>query len=145
VLPLDYAVYSKRVGVFIEELGALPGVKEHLDLAPLRAAERKWAQAAASLEPVLARAESDTALARRVNAALRGAEQQWLLANGLPGRPWMKHALYAPKETYAAMKFPGVRGAVDAKDWPLAKAQLALLVQRMDAVTEVLLRVQRRN
>ena len=50
-----------------------------------------------------------------MNAGLRAIEQQWLLADGLPGRPWFKHALYAPKYTYAAMEFPGVREAIDAR------------------------------
>ena len=139
VLPLDYALYAKRVGGFIEELAAVPGAKEHLDLAPLRAAQRRWAAAAAALEPVIARAEArGGAEAERVNAMLRSVEQRWLLAAGLPGRPWFKHALYAPKYTYAAMEFPGVREAVDRGDWAVARAQLALVVERMTAVAEAL-------
>ena len=126
----------------IADLRAVPGVKEHLDLAPLRVAQRRWAAAAAALEPVLTRAQSGSAAnADRVNSALRAIEQQWLLADGLPGRPWFKHALYAPKYTYAAMEFPGVREAVDGGNWPVAQAQLKLLVERMNAVAKAVERI----
>jgi N-acetylated-alpha-linked acidic dipeptidase len=136
VLPLTYAMYAERVRVFVDELAAVPGVKEHLDLAPLRAACERWSKAALALEPGITRAESrGVSGAAPVNAALVKVEQSWLLPDGLPGRPWFKHALYAPKYTYAAMEFPGVREAVDKGDWTLARAQLALLVQRVDAVT----------
>ena len=65
-------------------------------------------------------------------------EANFILPEGIPGRPWFKHSLYAPKYTYAALEFPGVREAVDAGDWTLAKQQLGLLVQRMTAVAKAL-------
>jgi N-acetylated-alpha-linked acidic dipeptidase len=139
VAPFDYATYAERVGGFISDLAAVPGVKQHLDLNALRAAQQRWLANAKALEPALARARAKGgAAADRMNAGLRAVEQQWLLADGLPGRPWFKHALYAPKYTYAALEFPGVREAVDGGDWPLAKKQLALLVERMNAVAKAL-------
>ena len=53
VLPLDYATYAERVGGFIDDLAAVPGVKQHLDLNALRggaaalARERQGARAGA--------------------------------------------------------------------------------------------------
>ena len=139
VLPVDYVTYATRVGGFIDDLAAVPGVKQHLDLGALRAAQQRWLANAKALEPKLEQArKKGGAAADQLNAGLRGIEQQWLLADGLPGRRWFKHSLYAPKYTYAAMEFPGVREAIDSGDWLLAKRQLALLVERMNAVAKAL-------
>ncbi|HSB54040.1 MAG TPA: transferrin receptor-like dimerization domain-containing protein, partial [Gemmatimonadales bacterium] len=74
------------------------------------------------------------------NRRLMAAERQWLLPEGIPGRPWFKHALYAPKFTYAAMELPGVREAVDAGDWSRAREELARVVGRVRAVSAALAR-----
>ena len=66
------------------------------------------------------------------------AERQWLLPEGIPGRPWFKHSLYAPKSTYAAMELPGVREAIDEGDWVRARREVARLVERVNAVSLVL-------
>ncbi|MFI5309956.1 MAG: transferrin receptor-like dimerization domain-containing protein, partial [Gemmatimonadales bacterium] len=50
-----------------------------------------------------------------------------------PGRPWFRHALYAPRPTYAAMMLPGIQEAVDGKDWALAASQAAALATRINA------------
>jgi N-acetylated-alpha-linked acidic dipeptidase len=139
VLPFDFERYAKRVGTFLDELGALSGVGDRLDLGPVRAAQRRWLEASVDLATVLATGfQGDAwpaAKTARVNQALREIEPQWRLTEGIPGRPWFKHVLYAPKYTYAAMELPGVREAVDASDWGRAKAQLAKLGERIEAVT----------
>ncbi len=139
ILPYDYRGYARRVGTFLDELNAIPGVAGNLDLGPARAAQRRWLEAAESLEAPLAAglqpAAWSAAKRARFNTALRGVEQQWLLSEGIPGRPWFKHALYAPKYTYAAMELPGIREAVDRSDWALARTQRARLVERIAAVT----------
>ncbi|OGU04461.1 MAG: hypothetical protein A2W29_05590 [Gemmatimonadetes bacterium RBG_16_66_8] len=73
-----------------------------------------------------------------MNDALRRVEQELLLADGIPARPWFKHALYAPKFTYAAMEFPGVREAVEQGNWTLAREQLGLLTERLRAVGDAI-------
>lgn len=78
---------------------------------------------------------------RRINDALRLAEREWILPEGIPGRPWFKHALYAPKFTYAALELPGVREAVDTSDWVVAQRELGRVVERIRAVTRVLRRM----
>jgi N-acetylated-alpha-linked acidic dipeptidase len=77
-------------------------------------------------------AARDARLAR-VNEAMRRVEQSLLVAEGIPGRPWFKHVLYAPKYTYAAMTLPGVQEAVDSGNWSVAKAQLTVLAARITA------------
>ena len=72
----------------------------------------------------------------KLNTALLRVEREFLLPEGIPGRPWFKHVLFAPRYTYAAMSLPGVREAAEARDWDLARRQLDLLVGRLRAVTE---------
>lgn len=70
-------------------------------------------------------------------------EQQFLLDDGIPGRPWFKHVLYAPRPTYAAMMLPGIQEAIDEGDPGRASAQAALLAARLNAVADLLERVSR--
>jgi N-acetylated-alpha-linked acidic dipeptidase len=141
VLPFDFSTYANRVGGFLGALDSLSGVGANLDLGAAKAAIAGWAAASGELELAMQRTLADPAAgdaAKRVammNEAIRTVEQQWLLTDGIPGRPWFKHALYAPKYTYAALELPGVREAIDAKDWPRARQELARLVQRITAVT----------
>lgn len=76
----------------------------------------------------------------RVNDALQRIERAFLLTDGLPSRPWFKHAIYAPGLTtgYACWPLPGVRQAVIDADAALLAAQLARLISRIDAATEAL-------
>jgi N-acetylated-alpha-linked acidic dipeptidase len=64
-------------------------------------------------------ARLDAARAARANAALRGAEQALLGRDGLPGRPWYRHLIYAPGlyTGYGAKTLPGVREAVEERRW----------------------------
>jgi N-acetylated-alpha-linked acidic dipeptidase len=57
---------------------------------------------------------SEAALAR-VNEKLTGIERAFLLPEGLPGRPWFKHAIYAPGVTtgYGAWPFPAIRQTME--------------------------------
>ena len=137
VLPYDIPLVAARVGAFIDQLSALPGVRDHLDMAPARAAHAAWRAAADTLDArarTTAAAAPSSAQAAALNEAMRVIEAAWLLDGGIPGRPWFKHALYAPKFTYAAMELPGVREGVDAGDWARAARELARLTERIDAV-----------
>jgi N-acetylated-alpha-linked acidic dipeptidase len=53
----------------------------------------------------------------RLNAALRDIDQTLLIPEGLPGRNWYKHAIYAPGRFtgYGAKTLPGVREAVEER------------------------------
>ena len=137
--PHDFTLYADRVGGFIGAIAAQPTAVAELDLTAVRAAQARWRSAAVELEVVLARRlASPSGAARRAalartNEAMRAVEQAFLATDGIPGRPWFKHVLYAPKYTYAAMTLPGVQEAIDASDWPRARAQLAVITARLDA------------
>ena len=65
----------------------------------------------------------------RLNQQLLQVESNWLYPDGIPGRPWFQHLLYASRYTYAHLEFPGLTEAVEKGDWKLA-AQQAELIER---------------
>ena len=50
-----------------------------------------------------------------LNRAIIGTERAFLHPAGIPGRPWYRHLIYAPKHTYAPELLPGVAEAIDAR------------------------------
>ena len=65
-------------------------------------------------------------------------ESNWLDPDGIPGRPWFQHLLYAARYTYAHLEFPGLTEAVEARDWDRAEAQAALLTAALAKNTQLL-------
>jgi N-acetylated-alpha-linked acidic dipeptidase len=61
-----------------------------------------------------------------VNALLRQSDQALLIPEGLPKRPWYQHSLYAPGlyTGYGVKTMPGVREAIEQKDWKQADEQI---------------------
>jgi N-acetylated-alpha-linked acidic dipeptidase len=57
-----------------------------------------------------------------VNKMLIESERKLTNAEGLPGRPWFKHQIYAPGfyTGYAVKTMPAVREAIELKQWKLA-------------------------
>ena len=83
----------------------------------------------------------------QLDRLLQGLEQTLTSDDGLPGRPWFKHLIYAPgKYTgYNAKTMPGVREAIEAMHWDEAGQYIAITAhaleaycQRLDAATKVL-------
>ncbi|MFZ4690810.1 MAG: transferrin receptor-like dimerization domain-containing protein, partial [Polymorphobacter sp.] len=69
---------------------------------------------------------------------LRDIDQTLLIPEGLPGRDWYKHALYAPGRFtgYGAKTLPGVREAVEERrfaDANLYAARTAAAIERFAA------------
>ncbi len=85
------------------------------------------AAAGARIETLLASAAPDRRAAAQLDEALMKTERAFLDARGLPGRPWYRHLLFAPKPTYAAEVLPGVTEALAARD----RKQLASQVSRL--------------
>src|SRR5207245_10677645 len=78
--------------------------------------------------------------AARLNLTLREAERALLIPEGLPNRPWYRHAIYAPGQYtgYAAVVIPGVNEAIDKKDAERTQQQLAALAAALNRAAKVL-------
>ena len=69
-----------------------------------------------------------------VNQKLARAERALTLPEGLPGRPWFQHQIYAPGmyTGYGVKTIPGVREAIDQKNWKQADEQIVRASQVLE-------------
>jgi hypothetical protein len=139
ILPLDVESYAASVRDFVRRLDDIPGAANHLELPRLVGAVRALRAAGRRLnwrvDRALASGSPTADVAQRVNRGLRQFEQNWLHEEGIPGRPWFKHLLYAPRYTYAAMTLPGITEAAEAGEWDRAAAQLSLVANAVERNT----------
>jgi N-acetylated-alpha-linked acidic dipeptidase len=72
-----------------------------------------------------------------INKKLLQAEQKLLLSDGLPSRPWFKHSIYAPGlyTGYGVKTLPGIREAIEQRDWKQAQKQIENASKAIDAYT----------
>ena len=126
VLPFDYAAYGRDLDVYLDEVEAMARLRSMaLDFAPLRAQARRLAALS------LPSPEGGPEVLRPRNEALLMAERDLTRPEGLPGRPWFQHLVYAPLPSYAAETLPGVREAILDADAARASAQAAVLGQAL--------------
>jgi N-acetylated-alpha-linked acidic dipeptidase len=113
-------------------------VPPHLDLAPLETAADRLAAAAEALDQAMAVPRAGVPAG--VNAALAACERRLLGPAGLPGRPWFRHVVYAPGLTtgYGVKTFPGVREAIERKQWQEAEAQAVRAAGALNGVADLL-------
>ena len=140
VLPYDYEVYAKEITKYLEaaqkKSSTTFGEKGPTFDAALAAGAR-FAKAAAAVNELRANPPADP---RALNTALRDTESALLLPNGLPRRPWFKHAIYAPADLrgYSASVIPGVNEAIDRKDVGATAEQLQSLTGVLNRAAETL-------
>jgi N-acetylated-alpha-linked acidic dipeptidase len=110
-----------------------------IQLAPLDLAARRLQQSARAFDaayarraaggfamPAAQRHELDTQVARMEQALTR--------ADGLPGRPWFQHMIYAPGMLtgYGVKTVPGVREAIEGRRWAEADRYAAITASVLD-------------
>ena len=69
---------------------------------------------------------------------LSGMEQALTAPEGLPGRPWFRHMLYAPGVLtgYGAKTLPGVREAIEGRRYDEARAYIAITARTLAAYAD---------
>ena len=89
---------------------------------------------------ILARQKAPPPDVTRLNQALLVTERELLVPEGLPHRPWFRHAIYAPGEYtgYAAVVIPGVNEAIDRGDSERVRQQLTTLSAVLERAAETL-------
>jgi N-acetylated-alpha-linked acidic dipeptidase len=106
-----------------------------MDFTALDSAVEKLKAAAADYAQASVKAPMLPADRRKqINDGLAVAERKLVSADGLPGRPWTKHLIYAPGTYtgYGASTLPGVREALEAGRFDEAKQQLGVLAQALN-------------
>lgn len=106
-----------------------------LDFSPLQNA---LLQLKKSTERVSVQLKKNPVAASKINLALAQAEQELLLADGLPRRSWYKHSLYAPGfyTGYGVKTLPGIREAIEQRNWKEAQDEIHLTAQAIERLAD---------
>jgi N-acetylated-alpha-linked acidic dipeptidase len=137
VAPFDYGAYASEIARAEDNLfsraAALPGASSILK--PVADASANFSEAAARAQDALADFSNEPAKESAINRDLVEVEQALLAPQGLSGRPWFKHTIFAPGSDtgYAAEILPGVNEALDRRD-------LAALQRESDSLAAALQR-----
>jgi len=139
LLPFDFGSYARHLRAFVDEL---PQGAARPELASLRAEAERFESAGRAfgeaIDAALASGHLDTETAAHVNRGIRQVETNWLHPEGIPGRPWFKHLLYAARYTYAHLELPGLTEAIEAGDAERAREQARRLADALRRNTALL-------
>jgi N-acetylated-alpha-linked acidic dipeptidase len=117
----------------------------YLSFAPIQNALAKVKQNAESYDAALSRRMNDgPALDPDTRAALDGilmsVEHMMTYEDGLPGRPWFRHQIYAPGfyTGYGVKTLPGVREAIEQHNWERAERYVGVIADALDRAAEAI-------
>ena len=110
-----------------------------IDLAPLDQAASALKQSAQAFQAAYARSAAagftlTAAQQRQINQQMGRMEQALTDADGLPGRPWFKHFIYAPGMLtgYGVKTVPAVREAIEGRRWDEAGRYVVVTAKVLD-------------
>jgi N-acetylated-alpha-linked acidic dipeptidase len=147
LLPFEFTNFAETVGGYVDDIAKLP--RQGVDLGPLRKSVEQLRQAADEYDRALraaALAASPPADLKPLNALLYQSERALLSPAGLPRREWFKHQVYAPGfyTGYGVKTLPGVREALEQKNWAEAMEQVKVVSGTLDAMTAQITAASRR-
>src|SRR5580698_1345335 len=151
VLPFDYGAYSAEISRAVQEVQKRAGEQgiNAAEVKPVVEAAGQLSESAAKLAHALQSGGGlsiDAASQTKMNRDLATIDQALLDPDGLRGRTWYKHTIYAPGSYagYSAEVLPGPSEALDRKDAATfeveAKALTAALHRasaKLDEVTKL--------
>jgi N-acetylated-alpha-linked acidic dipeptidase len=116
-------------------------VPPHLNFAPLDNAVESLERSSAEYQKALDRVSANggaalaSASVKEVNEMLIQCEHKLTTPEGLPGRFWYKHELYAPGvyTGYAAKAIPAVREGLEQKKWKEAEDSAARVAKVLES------------
>lgn len=121
---------------------ALPPVP-HFSFAPLKNALARVQEASVRVDALLdevAATEDSLAEDRRseLNTLLYRSERHLTREEGLPGRPWYRHQVYAPGfyTGYGVKTLPRVREAIEARQYPDVDGEIAATAETLEAFAD---------
>lgn len=140
LLPFDFQTQAQKLREFVVEVENKKDAKANLDLKTLlQRVDAFEAEGRALNQAMMTSALDDTQKTRDgANKRMMAVERNWLNPEGIPGRPWFKHTLYAARYTYAHLELPGLTEAVEKGDWAEAKRQAAILQSAVEKNTALL-------
>jgi N-acetylated-alpha-linked acidic dipeptidase len=105
----------------------------HFNFAPLQNALGRLEKAAWSYDEI----PEDAATTAEFNALLFSTERLLTRDEGLPGRTWFKHFIYAPGyyTGYGVKTIPGVREAIEERQYDKVDAEIVIAAEVLDTLT----------
>jgi N-acetylated-alpha-linked acidic dipeptidase len=137
-IPFSAGVYGREIAKYADDLASdKPGSAVASELSRLAKAARSWSASAGRrekriLERVASGAASREELSRD-NRWLLSLERELLAEEGIPGRPWFRHLVYAPLPSYEAETLPGIREALEAGSLDAARREIDRLTVRLES------------
>jgi len=107
----------------------------YFNFAPLKNALERLQKAAAEYEYEMG---DNSEPSRELNKLLYTSERLLTREQGLTGRPWYKHQIYAPGfyTGYGVKTIPGVREAIEQREYGTVGMQVALAAEVLSAMAE---------
>ena len=138
ILPFEFTNFAETVEGYLEEISKLP--KQNVDLSPLNAAVGKLKRVADDYDRALSAVVRTGSLptdVKELNRLLYQSERKLLSETGLPRRDWFKHQIYAPGfyTGYGVKTLPGVREALEQKNWAEAAEQTKVISRTLDTMS----------
>ena len=142
------AVYNQVISGNNYQLAADPAKPEklpirktevpYIDFSALQNSLVNLELSATSLSDRIAKGNISSTSLKALNEALYMAEQKLLTSTGLPRRPWYKHTIYAPGfyTGYGVKTMPGVREAIEQRDWKEAQDQIEIAAKAISRLAE---------
>ncbi len=114
--------------------GAIP----YLNFAPLQNAQQDLMTSAQRCDRLLQEFAKSGAKSVEINRLLLRAERRMLHSDGLPGRSWFRHHIYAPGfyTGYGVKTLPAVREAIEARDWDEAETQIVRTAEVLRGIAD---------
>jgi N-acetylated-alpha-linked acidic dipeptidase len=140
-VPLDYAAYAREVQIYLGETEQMARERKlEVDFGPALDASRRWEKnGRKALESARQAVDNgDRARAEQIHKGLMKVERALLDPDGLRGRPWFKHLIYAPRPTYKPLVLPALTEAIEAGDHKLANAEVDRLVRALNRAAAAL-------
>jgi N-acetylated-alpha-linked acidic dipeptidase len=120
VVPYDYVAYSSEISRAEDDLSSQAAAQAGASAAMRHVADAssEFSEASTRAEDALATFSDDPAKEAAVNRGLVQVEGALLSPDGLSGRPWFKHMVFAPGTYtgYTAEILPGLTEALDRHD-----------------------------
>lgn len=113
LLPLDAMRYAAAIRELLNDAASRAGITLERASAALKSFETAAVAQATASEAALVRGD-EPALAI-VNRDLTHVEAAFIDSDGLPGRPWYRHVIYAPAYSYRPEVLPGLSEAIDGR------------------------------
>jgi len=128
-----------QIFVVPKQKGAVPS----LNFAPLQASITKLNAAAKAVRAALKGKQIAPAKQSELDTMLIQTERLLTRTQGLPRRDWFRHQIYAPGfyTGYGVKTLPGIREAIEQRDWKEAEEQILIAAKTLDGFTEHLLKI----